>query len=51
MKIKKEECDCSHPDILEKHPNGCSINQIIKCHGEQSIDELFKHVHLEKEEE
>lgn len=51
MNIKKEGCDCDHPEILERHPNGCTLNQIMKCHGEQSINELFKHVQLEDEKE
>ena len=51
MKIKEiEECECDKPDIKAKFPNGhCSLNQVIKCHGDQSIDELFKHIQLEDE--
>ena len=51
MKFKKvEECNCDKPEIKEKFPNGhCSLNQIIKCHGDQPIDEIFKHIQLEDE--
>jgi len=52
MKLKEvEECSCTKPEIKEKFPTGCSLNQIIKCHGDQPIGELLKHVELEKEEE
>ncbi|MFX1302421.1 MAG: hypothetical protein ACFFBV_13675 [Promethearchaeota archaeon] len=51
MKIKEtEECACDKPEIKEKHPQGCTLNQIIKCHGDQPINELFKHIRLDKEE-
>jgi len=46
VKIKEQECDCSHPEIKKNHPNGCSINQVIKYHGDQSLSELFKHIEL-----
>lgn len=46
MKIKEQECDCSHPETNKNHPNGCSLNQVIKCHGNQPISELFKHIEL-----
>jgi hypothetical protein len=51
MKIKNiEECNCTKPEIKEKFPNGCSLNQIIKCHGDQPIEEFLKHIELEKED-
>ncbi|MBD3254181.1 MAG: hypothetical protein GF383_03770 [Candidatus Lokiarchaeota archaeon] len=52
MKIKQtEECECDKPDIRYKFPRGCcSLNQIMKCHGDQPVDELFKHLKIEKEE-
>ena len=51
MKLKKEEeCACDKPEIKELHPQGCTLNQIIKCHGDQPIDELLKHIQLEEEE-
>lgn len=51
MKLKEvEECDCIEPEIKEKFPNGCSLNQIIKCHGDQPIGDLLKHIKLEEEE-
>ncbi len=50
MKLKKpEECACDKPEIKENFPEGCSLNQIIKCHGDQSINELLKHIQLEEE--
>jgi hypothetical protein len=49
MKLKEtEECACDKPEIKEKHPQGCTLNQIIKCHGDQPIDELLKHIQLEE---
>ncbi|MEJ2294246.1 MAG: hypothetical protein P8Y23_05700 [Candidatus Lokiarchaeota archaeon] len=51
MKIKEiEECNCDKPEIKGEFPGGhCSLNQIIKCHGDQPIDEIFKHIKLEDE--
>ncbi|MFX1392499.1 MAG: hypothetical protein ACFFAH_02890 [Promethearchaeota archaeon] len=51
MKIKDiEECDCNYPDIKDQHPQGCTLNQIIKCHGDQSINEILKHIKLEEKD-
>ncbi|MFX1394251.1 MAG: hypothetical protein ACFFAH_11815 [Promethearchaeota archaeon] len=50
MKLKEEECDCTYPEIKEKHPHGCSLNQIIKCHGDQPLNELLKHIQFEEDE-
>lgn len=52
MKIKESKgCNCDKPEIKEKFTGGyCSLNQIIKCHGDQPIDELFKHVELEEDD-
>lgn len=51
MKIKQsEECECDKPEIRDEFPNGCcSLNQIIKCHGDQPLDGLLKHIQLEKQ--
>ncbi len=49
MKLKNEECDCTQPEIKQQHPNGCTLNQIIKCHGDQPINELLKHIELDDE--
>ncbi|MBY8982949.1 MAG: hypothetical protein KGD57_08375 [Candidatus Lokiarchaeota archaeon] len=50
MKIKKtEECECNKPKIKNTFTDGCcSLNQIIKCHGDQPINELLKHINLKK---
>jgi len=50
MKLKEEECECTHLDIKEKHQKGCTLNQIIKCHGDQPISELLKHVEIDEKE-
>ncbi|MFW9945378.1 MAG: hypothetical protein ACFFBZ_15610 [Promethearchaeota archaeon] len=51
MKIKEiEEYACDKPEIKDKHPQGCTLNQIIKCHGDQPINELLKHIQLDEEE-
>ena len=51
MKIKEtERCACDKPEIKEHHPEGCTLNQIIKCHGDQPINELLKHIQLDDEE-
>jgi len=51
MKIKNiEDCECTKPEIKETFPNGCSLNQIIKCHGDQPVEEFLKHIELEKED-
>jgi hypothetical protein len=50
MKIdESKDCACSKPDIKDKHPEGCTLNQIIKCHGDLPINELLKHVQSEEE--
>jgi hypothetical protein len=50
MKIKEtEKCACDKLEIKEHHPEGCTLNQIIKCHGNQPINELLKHIQLEDE--
>lgn len=48
MKINEEECDCDCPEIKEKHPEGCTLNQVIKCHGDQPINDILKHIKLEE---
>ncbi|MFX1294669.1 MAG: hypothetical protein ACFFD2_07425 [Promethearchaeota archaeon] len=48
MKLKKKSCKCDYPSIAKEYPKGCTLNQIIKCHGEESISELFKHIKLEE---
>ncbi|MBY8985917.1 MAG: hypothetical protein KGD65_12660 [Candidatus Lokiarchaeota archaeon] len=52
MKEKQSEgCACDKPEIRDQFSRGsCSLNQIIKCHGDQPVDELFKHIELKKEE-
>jgi len=51
MKIKEsEECACDKPDIKENHPQGCTLNQVIKCHGDQPISEILNHIQLDEEE-
>ena len=51
MKIKEtEECACDKPEIKEAHPEGCTLNQIMKCHGDQSINEFLKHIQLEEKD-
>ena len=50
--MKKKEtkgCACIKPEIKDGHPQGCTLNQIIECHGDQPINELLKHVKLEEE--
>ena len=51
MKIKEiNECACDKPEVRNTFAGGhCSLNQIIKCHGDQPINELLKHVQLEEE--
>ena len=52
MKIKQtENCACNKPEIKGSFPEGCcSLNQIIKCHGDMPINELIKHFEIKKEE-
>ena len=37
-----EECNCDHPEISKGKPENCTLNQVIKCHGNQPIREVFK---------
>ncbi|MCJ7652020.1 MAG: hypothetical protein MUP85_25755 [Candidatus Lokiarchaeota archaeon] len=48
MKIKEEECECTSLEIKDRHPEGCTLNQVIKCHGDQPINDILKHIQLEK---
>ena len=50
MKIEEKRCECDKPEIKEMYPEGCSLNQVIKCHGDQSINELLKHIKTDKED-
>ncbi|HUW91032.1 MAG TPA: hypothetical protein VMV43_11025 [Candidatus Nanopelagicaceae bacterium] len=47
MKSKKEGCECSHMNIKENHPEGCTLNQVIKCHGDQPLSEILKHIEMD----
>ena len=38
----QHECDCSHPEISKGKPEDCTLNQVIKCHGDQPMREIFK---------
>lgn len=52
MKIKQsEQCKCDKLEIKSEFPKGCSLNQIIKCHGDQPLSEIFKHIQLEEEKD
>ncbi|MFX1237453.1 MAG: hypothetical protein ACFFAS_01180 [Promethearchaeota archaeon] len=42
-KEEKEGCECDYPEISQNNPGNCSLNQIIKCHGEMSIRDLASH--------
>ena len=50
MKLKDEECKCTSPEIKKNHPQGCTLNQVIKCHGDQPLNEILKHIELEEED-
>ena len=51
MKLKEsKECACDKPEIKESHTEGCTLNQFMKCHGDQPINELLKHIQLEDED-
>ncbi|MHA2282850.1 MAG: hypothetical protein ACXAC5_18570 [Promethearchaeota archaeon] len=52
MKEKQSDgCACDKTEIRDQFPrSSCSLNQIIECHGDQPVDELFKHIELKKED-
>jgi hypothetical protein len=51
MKINhSEKCDCDKPEIKKNFPKGCSLNQIIKCHGDQPIGEIFENLEIKEED-
>ena len=35
-----EECECDKPEIRESFKEGCSKEQIIKCHGAKFYENL-----------
>ena len=42
-----KKCECDKPEIKDSFPRGCcSLNQIIKCHGDQPFDEILKTIHF-----
>ena len=46
-----EKCECDKPEIKDQFQRRCcSLNQIIKCHGDQPVDELLKHIDLKKDD-
>ena len=52
-KKKSEGCQCAQDECDHakiENPGDCTLNQVIKCHGDQPIRELFKHLELDKEE-
>ena len=50
MKIThSEDCVCDKPDIKKNFPKGCTLNQILKCHGDEPIEEIFKNIEIEEE--
>ncbi|MHA1491699.1 MAG: hypothetical protein ACTSRI_18840 [Promethearchaeota archaeon] len=38
----EHECECDRPEISKDHPGGCTLNQIIKCHGDQPLKDILK---------
>ncbi len=44
-----QKCNCTHPEISKGNPENCTLNQIIKCHGDQPFKDILKHFE-EKEE-
>lgn len=47
---ESEGCACDRPEIRDQFPRGyCSLNQIIECHGDQPVYELFKHIQFKEE--
>ena len=52
-KKKSEGCNCAQNECDHakvENPGDCSLNQVIKCHGDQPIREIFKNLELGKEE-
>ncbi|MFX0070506.1 MAG: hypothetical protein ACFFAO_05380 [Candidatus Hermodarchaeota archaeon] len=45
----EHECDCDKPEIRDKSPEGCTLNQIIKCHGDQPLKNIIKWIEEEQE--
>ncbi|TXT63311.1 MAG: hypothetical protein BAJALOKI3v1_390004 [Promethearchaeota archaeon] len=35
-----EECECDKPEIRATFKQGCSKEQIIKCHGKKYLESL-----------
>ncbi len=54
-KKNQGEVNCDHLEILKNFPCGCSLNQIIKCHGDDPFKGIAQKVcgcgcHEEKKE-
>ena len=41
---KEATCDCDHLEISQGEPGNCSLNQVIKCHGDMPMKELIPHM-------
>lgn len=37
-KNHEKECACDKPEIRDSFKEGCSREQIIKCHGKDALD-------------
>ena len=48
MKLEEEGCECTNLEIKEGSPKGCTLNQIIKCHGDQPINDILKHIQIKE---
>lgn len=35
-----EECECDKPEIRDSFKEGCSREQIVKCHGKEYLEKL-----------
>jgi len=47
MSEPKSKCD--HPEIKAEHKEGCSLNQMIKCHGNEPFKDLLKRTLIDED--
>ncbi|MFW9991736.1 MAG: hypothetical protein ACFFD4_06725 [Candidatus Odinarchaeota archaeon] len=37
-----DDCDCDKPEVKKSFKGKCSEEQIIKCHGKETLEQLKK---------
>ena len=47
--MSEHKSKCDHPDIKAEHKEGCTLNQMIKCHGNEPFKDLLKRTLIDED--